>query len=318
VKQIADELARRGHEVERAVIDRRGRSEARSARLAARAIGAARRFRPEVVYGHFLFPAGAAAALAARAARAPLVLTAHGQDVRNVGRMRGAAWATRFVLARARAVIVVSDYLRRELRGRLPGVDVPVEVIDCGVDLERFRGRDGAALRERLGWGGEPPFYLCVGSLSERKNVLRLADAWARLGRGSLAFVGDGPLRPQLEARPGVVVFGPVAHDRVGEWIGACDVLCQPSMVEPFGQALLEAMASERPVVATRVGGPPEFISPAAGVLVDPESVDSIAAGMAEAARLPVPNPAARAAAAEHDVRVQAARIERVLAAAAQ
>ena len=98
------------------------------------------------------------------------------------------------------------------------------------------------------------------------------------------------------------------------DWIAACDVLCQPSLIEPFGQALLEALASERPVVATRIGGPPEFVPPSAGVLVDPGSVDSIEIALRDAARLPVPNPSARAAAARHDVRRQAERIAAVLA----
>ena len=106
---------------------------------------------------------------------------------------------------------------------------------------------------------------------------------------------------------------GRVPHEQVADWIAACDVLCQPSLVEPFGQALLEAMASERPVVATRVGGPPEFVTPESGVLVDPESVDSIAAGLQKALELPCPNAAARSAAAEHDVRRQATRVAEVL-----
>ena len=318
MKQVADELERRGHVIERAVVDRRGRTRARSAGLVAEAVAAGRRFRPDVVYAHFLAPAGVAAALASAAARAPLVVTAHGQDVRNVGTMPGAAAATRFVVRRASGVIAVSDYLRRELLRRLPGPDRRIEVIDCGVDLERFRGRDGGELGKELGWRGEPPFFLSVGSLSERKNVVRLADAFARLGRGSLAFVGDGPLRDRLRGRPGVTLAGSVPHERVAEWIGASDVGCQPSLVEPFGQAILEAMASERPVVATKVGGPPEFVPREAGVLVDPESVESIAGGMESASQLPVPNAAARAAAAEHDVKRQAERIERVLEAAAQ
>ena len=98
-------------------------------------------------------------------------------------------------------------------------------------------------------------------------------------------------------------------HEEVATWVAACDVLCQPSLVEPFGIALLEGMARERSVVATRIGGPPEFVPPEAGVLVDPESVDSIESGLRAAAELPSPNPAARAAAAKHDVRVEARRI---------
>ena len=316
VADLARELERRGHELEYAVVDGRGGSRAKYVRLGADAVRRARRFRPDVVYGHFLFPAGGAAAAAARAARAGLVVTAHGQDVRNIGSIRGFETASKLVVRSAR-VIAVSDFLRRELVARLPRLEGRVEVIDCGVDLERFRGRNAAELRERLGWEGEPPFYLAVGSLEERKNPVRLADAFARLEHGSLAFVGDGALRGELEGRPRVRLVGSVPHDVVADWIGSSAILCQPSLVEPFGQALLEALASERSVVATRVGGPPEFVSPEAGVLVDPTSVDAIAAGLAAAARLPSPNPAAREAAAEHDVRRQAERVERVLEAAA-
>ncbi len=108
-------------------------------------------------------------------------------------------------------------------------------------------------------------------------------------------------------------VAGRVPHDAVPAWIGACDVLCQPSLVEPFGLASLEAMAAARSVVATRVGGPPEFVSPEAGVLVDPEDEGALVTALGEAAALPRPNLAARGAAAAHDVRTQAARVETIL-----
>ncbi|MGH3022723.1 MAG: glycosyltransferase [Gaiellaceae bacterium] len=312
----ARRLEERGHELRYAVIDRRGGSRVKYARLLRDAVREARRFRPEVVYGHFLFPAGAAAAAAARVSGAGLVVTAHGRDVRNVGRIPGVEAATRLALRSAR-VIAVSDFLRRELLARLPQLAGRIEVIDSGVDLERFRPRDAAELRGELGWDGEPPFYLCVGTLDERKNPVRLAEAFARLGRGSLVFVGDGPLRAEVEGRPSVRVVGRVPHELVADWIGACNVLCQPSLIEPFGQALLEALASERSVVATRIGGPPEFVPPEAGALVDPASIDSIADGLRAAAALPSPNPAARGAAAAHDVRLQSERVERVLRAAA-
>ncbi|HSK16693.1 MAG TPA: glycosyltransferase [Gaiellaceae bacterium] len=312
VADLSRELASRGHELAFAVVTGRGGSRLRYARLLGDAVREARRFRPDVVHAHFLFPAGGAAAAAARVAGAGLVVTAHGQDVRNVGGIPGVGAATRLSLRSAR-VIAVSDYLRRELEGRLPALAGRIDVIDCGVDLARFRDRDGAELRGKLGWDGAPPFYLCVGTLDGRKNVLRLAEAFERHGSGSLAFVGDGPLAGELAGRFGVRLVGRVPHDEVADWIAACDVLCQPSLVEPFGQALLEALASSRSVVATRVGGPPEFVTPEAGVLVDPGSVESIAAGLAGAAALPRPNPAARAAAEPHDVRRQAERVERVL-----
>jgi glycosyltransferase involved in cell wall biosynthesis len=313
VKQLADELEKEGNEVARVVIDHRGGSPAKYGKLAVQALAEARRFRPEVVYAHFLFPAGAAAALAAKQVGARLVLTAHGGDVRNIGAIPGVASATRAAVNRADAVIAVSNLLRSELEAKLPAARGKVFVIDSGVDLERFRHRDPAPLREELGWDGEGPFYLFVGTLDERKNVVRLAEAFATLGTGSLAFVGGGPRRDALEGRAGVHLAGRVPHERVADWIAASDVVCQPSLIEAFGQAVLEALASERPVVVTRIGGPAELVTPETGVLVDPGSVESIAAGMRAAAQLPWPNPAARAVAEEHDVVRQARRVGQVL-----
>jgi glycosyltransferase involved in cell wall biosynthesis len=93
-----------------------------------------------------------------------------------------------------------------------------------------------------------------------------------------------------------------------------CDVYCQPSVVEAQGQALLEALASGRPVVATRAGGPPEYVDERCGALVDPLDVGSIADGMRRAAELPVPCPAAVEVAERHSIASSAARIERLLA----
>ena len=315
VRQIEDALARRGHEIERAVLVRRAGGKRRWLTLAARARAAARRFRPDVVYAHFLVPTGVIGALAARA---PLVVTAHGQDVRNVGAIPGVRAATRFVVRRAAAVVAVSDYLRRELETKVPQARGKTAVADCGVDLERFRDGDRARARAELGWDGEGPFFLCVGSLTAIKNVVALARAFERLGHGRLAYVGDGPLRAQLANRPGIRLVGRLPHDAVRPWLVAADVVCQPSLVESFGQAVLEAMACERSVVATRIGGPAEFVPSEAGVLIDPYDEAGIAEGMLGAAKLPSPNRAARAAAALHDVNAQAARIEAILERAAR
>jgi glycosyltransferase involved in cell wall biosynthesis len=306
VRGLEEQLAERGHVIERAVILRRSGGWARYLRLGRDAIARARRFRPDVVYAHFLVPAGL---LAAVASRAPLVVTAHGQDVQNIGEISGVRAATRLVVRRAAAVVAVSDYLRRELEAKVPAARGKIEVVDCGVDLERFRVEPAPEAPSR---------FLCVGSLIERKNVVRLADAFGRLDDGTLTFLGDGPLRPALQGRPGVTVTGKVTHEEVPGWIARSHVVCQPSLVEPFGLALLEGMAGGRSVVATRIGGPPEFVGPDAGVLVDPTDLDDLARGLSAAAALPSPNQAARAAAEEHDLRRQAERVEAILLRAAR
>jgi len=302
VAQMEGALLARGHEVDLAVLDTRAGGKLRYLTLARRAFAARK---PDVVYAHFLVPAGLIAALAGRA---PLVVTAHGRDVRNIGAFPGIAQATRLVVRRAATVICVSDYLRRELETKLPDARGKVEVISMGVDRERFHvepAPDG------------PTRFLCIGTLDERKNVVRLADAFGKLGEGTLTFAGDGPARAALAGRPSVELLGRVGHDEIPPLIAGSHVLAQPSLVEPLGQALLEAMACGRSVVATRIGGPPEFVPPEAGVLVDPLDVDELARALTRAAALPCPNDAAREASAAHDVRLQAERVEAILTRAA-
>ncbi|MDP9256517.1 MAG: glycosyltransferase family 4 protein, partial [Actinomycetota bacterium] len=211
----------------------------------------------------------------------------------------------------------VSEWLRQRLEQVVPAARGKTRVIDCGVDVTRFAPRAQADARAHVGWEPQGTAFLSVGSLTERKNVLRLARAFERRGEGSLVFVGDGPLRRALEGRPGIRLAGSVPHDRVPDWIAAADVVCQPSLIEPFGLATLEAMAAGRPVVATAVGGPPEFVTPEAGVIVDPEDDDALVAALDAAVALPRPNEAGRQAAAGHALDVQAARIEQLLARAA-
>jgi glycosyltransferase involved in cell wall biosynthesis len=313
VADLETALAERGHELERAVVDRRG-GHSRHVALARDIVVTARRFRPDVVYAHFLVPAGLLATLAGGA---PAVLTAHGQDVANASSSRILRAATRFAVHRAAGVVAVSDWLRARLEAVVPEARGRVEVIDCGVDLERFAPADPAAAREDLGWHPEGTAFLCAGSLSERKNVLRLARAFARHGEGSLVFVGDGPLRSALAGRPGIELAGTAPHERMPRWFQAADVVCQPSLVEPFGLSTLEAMACGRAVVATSVGGPPEFVPAGAGVLADPEDEDALVEALSAAAALPRPNEAARAAAEQHDLRRQVVRIEALVERAA-
>ena len=310
VANLDRELVARGHEIRRAVVDSRRGGRGRHLTLVRDARRVARTFHPDVAYAHFLVPAGLAAALATRA---PLVVTAHGQDVANIGAIPGVRAATRFVVRRAASVIAVSRWLQERLEEAVPEARGRTEVVDCGVDVERFAPRDVEPARASVDWDGAGTHFLCLGGLTERKNVLRLARAFERRDEGTLAFVGDGPLRNALEGRSGVRLAGRVSHEEVPNWIAASDVVCQPSLSEPFGLASLEAMASGRSVVASSVGGPPEFVTSEAGVLVDPLDDDALVSALSAAAALPRPNLAGREAATAHDVRLQAGRVEEIL-----
>ena len=136
VAGIASELERE-HEFAYAVLDRPGGSRAKYPRLLAEALRKARGFRPDVVYAHFSSRRRDRAA-AARAAGAGLVVTAHGRtsatsETRDPPRRR--AWR-----CGGPRVVAVSGYLRRELLASCRSSRERVNVIDCGVDLDRFRG----------------------------------------------------------------------------------------------------------------------------------------------------------------------------------
>src|SRR5258705_1989429 len=128
---LTREIEALGHEVEVASISQRGGSRSKYLRLVRESRAAARRFRPDVVFAHFLFPSGAAGALAARASGAPLVVMAHGQDVANLGRIPGVTNATRWALRRSSAGIPNSRWLPGRLTRPIPALRAKIQIGDC-------------------------------------------------------------------------------------------------------------------------------------------------------------------------------------------
>lgn len=327
VEAMCAALERSGHEVERVVIASRAHgplaTPAKYADLARRALARTRHV--DVIYAHYLFPTGAVAAACGRMLGRPWVVTAHGRDVRNLQNPRIRA-VTGAGLAGASSVICVSRYLAAELRASglaLP----PVHIASMGVDLTRFRPADRTEARARLGLP-DAPMVLAVGGLTERKNPLRLLQAFRQVHEARpdarLAFVGDGPLAgavrigaERLGLAGSVVMPGALPNAMVADWMAAADLLAIPSVVEPLGIVALEAMASGRPVVATRVGGTAEIVG-RAGTLVDPLDPGSIARGVIAVLAHPPSVEVCLTAATAHGVERQARRVGEVLVAAAR
>lgn len=143
------------------------------------------------------------------------------------------------------------------------------DVIPSGVDTTRFgNAANGLDLRQRLGLGDRFVAGF-VGRLVEHKGVDDLLRAVAMMapGRAACLVVGDGPRRGHLvrfarrERVERAVFTGPVDDRKLPDYYAAMDVLVLPSRSreEAFGMTLLEAMASGRPVVASRIPGPSEI-----------------------------------------------------------
>jgi glycosyltransferase involved in cell wall biosynthesis len=329
VAEMCSALERRGMDVRPVAIDHRGRGVARTpakyASLTARCVRAARG--ADVIYAHYLFPTAAVAAVAARSAGIPYVVTAHGHDVRNLDRPT-VRRATARALRDASALIAVSRYLADGLRAS--GLSLPpVSVVNMGVDLNRFTPGDRSEARTRLGLPDRSPVILAVGGLTDRKNPLGLLQSFARVRAARpdsrLVFVGDGPLAGAVDVGVrtlgldgAVTRTGALPHEEVAEWVAACDLLALVSRVEPLGIVALEALAGGRAVVATSVGGTREVVpDPRAGRIVDPRDPDAIARAILAVLDDPPAPGACRAAALPHGLDRQAARVATILERAA-
>jgi len=167
------------------------------------------------------------------------------------------------------------------------------ELLQNGIDAEAFRvAPAGPAAREAVGLDPRRPVIGTVGRLEDRKGQEQLLGALGRLtatanGSGPQGLiVGDGPSRERLERQArelGLqdrVRFTGTVSD-VRPLLAAMDVFVLPSFAEGMSNALMEAMAAARPVVATNVGGNPEVVADGrTGMLVPPGEAEAIAAAV--------------------------------------
>lgn len=158
-----------------------------------------------------------------------------------------------------------------------------VEVIEEGSD--HLPAPDHAAAREALARAGvEGPYLLCVGTLEPRKNLARLAEAFARARPRlpepwPLVVVGPPGWGPSLPPHPGVVVLGRTSEPVLAGLYAGARCLAYVPLLEGFGLPALEAMVYGTPVVAS----PMPSTGPAA-IEVDPTDIESITAGLLEGA----------------------------------
>ncbi|MFI4969214.1 MAG: glycosyltransferase [Lysobacterales bacterium] len=189
-------------------------------------------------------------------------------------------WAIKRRICRgARAIISNSTGAAERLRHEIGGGAPPVHVVPNGIELPVPIDADRRErLRADLGADADRALGLFVGRLAHQKNVHLLLDALAALEtrtRPSIALVGSGDLRGELEARVQALgLAGEVRflgeRDDARELMQAADLFVLPSRDEGLSNVVLEAMACGCAVVATRVGGNPEVIDDGVnGLLVD-------------------------------------------------
>ena len=233
-------------------------------------------WRADVVHAH-VFEAAPPALVLGRLSRAPVVVTEH-----YTGFQRGLVngydrTIAKLSFERADLVAPVSEELAGHLRELAPRAtfDVVPNVVDTAVfSPPDDRPPAGARL-------------LNVAALAEKKGHRHLLAALAELPDATLDVVGDGELRDELERQAAALgldgrvrFLGERSKEEVAELMRSADLFVLPSLAENLPVVLIEAQASGLPAVATAVGGVPELVDDAAGILVPAADPAALAAAI--------------------------------------
>jgi glycosyltransferase involved in cell wall biosynthesis len=279
-------------------------------------IGLLREKEISIIHTHVQHRLGGMARTAARLKGVPYVVSLHGgcftlpqEQIDSMtapfagklewGRIFGALFGSRRVLADAAGIICVGRSEYEEVRQRFP--HKPVFLVPNGVDVSRFEAADGAAFRAFWGFNASERLVLSVSRFDVQKNQLGLVRAFARFAKAhpDHRLVLVGPVSVEHYYHEVLAEIGRLGlSDRVTIIEGlrpddpllasaykAAEMFVLASVHEPFGIVVLEAWAGGVPVLAHRVGGIPGFAEDRkTALLVNPDSEDELVAGMNELA----------------------------------
>ena len=200
--------------------------------------------------------------------------------------------AHRWVSARTRRFLAISQAVQQSMLARQEAPPEKIVVVPNGLSGVEVPPEAAADIRREFGIGRDAPLIVCVARLEREKDILTLLRAMPGVLGGvpeaRALVVGTGAERASLEAAArelgiaDAVQFAGFREDARAA-IAAGDVFVLPSLEEPFGLVLLEAMALKRPIVATAVGGPLEIVVDGEiGYLVPPAAPERLASALQE------------------------------------
>ena len=241
-----------------------------------------RGYRPDVIHA-YVYHAGVPAALISKLYRVPLVTTElwTGFPMKELSRF-GAVKA-RIAFGSADYVCPISTSLQQAIADY--GIKARFKIVPCTVDTQMFRPKS------RLPKGDTKRLIYIAFLDQPRKGLNFLLNALGvlrhRRGDFHLDIVGDGPRRSEYEKmaadlrlQESVTFHGRTATEEIAQMLRDSHVFVLPSLFENFSVATAEALATGTPVIATRCGGPEDFVTPEVGLLVPPGDVEALAAAI--------------------------------------
>jgi teichuronic acid biosynthesis glycosyltransferase TuaC len=239
--------------------------------------------KPNIVYGHFLAPAGVCAARIGREFGIPS-FAAFGESttwsITAFGKQK-----IKKDLSTLSGIVSVSTANKKVLQQLDIFPDEKVKVFPNGIKGKVFYPRDKEQARKEFGFDKDKFLVSYVGQFSERKGVMRAAEAVDGLEGTQIAFAGKGKLLP---ATANCVHKSAVAPQSIPDFLSASDVFVLPTMNEGCSNAIIEAMACGLPIVSADLPFNEDILTTDNAILVDPANVQEIRAAVVKIKSDPV------------------------------
>lgn len=240
--------------------------------------------KPDVIHAHNIFYGAYLATYLGALYDIPVVLTEHSSSfLEGLVIFPGQAQIVAETLRKLSARLVVGSSLIAPLHSYAP--EVPIEVLGNVIDTNFFTPDDRVL--------PETPFvFTVIAQLKERRKGFEiLIDSFQKAFGGRddvvLNIRGEGPLQAEIEAhiaRVGIEkqvrFLGYMNMDGLRDLIRSSHAIVCSSHVETFAVSVAEGMACGKPVVATRSGGPEDYVTEESGILIQPGDADALAAAM--------------------------------------
>jgi glycosyltransferase involved in cell wall biosynthesis len=227
---------------------------------------------PDIIYGHFLYPAGYAAVCAGIELGVPSV----------VGVGEGEFWTLDAVgedrasiqMKNASAFLAVSTSIADSLAERLVTRQKEIAVFPNGVNISHFRPSENLQLqRDRLGFPHDKFIIGYIGPFILKKGYPQLRMAINKIEGIMLVLLGRDTLPPG-DSQVGFV--GSVPHKEVANYLGACDIFVLPTAIEGSCNSVIEAMACGLPIVTSNGHYMDDIVDDEVAIRVDPMDIDAI------------------------------------------
>jgi teichuronic acid biosynthesis glycosyltransferase TuaC len=228
--------------------------------------------RPDVLYGHFIFPSGAVVATLGAEMNIPSIV-AVGEDTEEEFIAKDRLLNSKWDIRKITGVVAVSCINKNRCINELQIPEEIIRVIPNGVDFTLFYQRNRTEMREKYNLPLDKFIIAFTGHFEERKGPNRILEAVRNFDKLGIVFMGSGPLKFTDQK---VLFKGMLEHEKVPELLSAADIFVLPTLSEGCCNAILEAMACGLPVISSIGDYNNESLNNEVSIRVDPMNISKL------------------------------------------